>query len=179
MRSTCGILMLACALLAISTAALAVGVVLDNESQQTTLTASVAAQAQVTVPDEISFDATNVTIDTQATGLTISATSIVLDDGDALRIELKADAASFDKPEGATATWAASDISWDAPVWVGGTGAAGTLSSAAYTKIADSNANASTLSNSTVTWTLADKAIDRAGAYTLTTTWKFSSFTPD
>lgn len=158
-----------------STAALAV--MLPDESQQTTFIASVGEQAQVSVPDQIIFDVTNVTVATTAEDLAISATSIVLNEGNALRIELKADAADFADP-GSTVTWAASDVSWDAPVWTGGTGFAGTLSSLAYTKIAESEANAGTLSNDSVVWTLAPKAIDLAGDYTLTVTWKFSSFTP-
>ena len=176
MRST-RIMLLAVALLAISTAALAV--VLPDENQQTLFTASVSEQADLTVPATITFDVVDVSADTAVTGLTVSVTAIVLYDGNALRIELKADSANFDMPTGATVTWAASDVSWDAPAWTGGTGAAGTLSSAAYTKIADSNENVGELSSSAVTWTLADKAtIERAGDYDLTTTWKFSSFTP-
>lgn len=177
MRSTCRILLVACALLTIHTAALAV--VLPDESQQTTLTATVSEQANISVPNEILFDVTNVSANTDATGLAVSATTVVLNDGNALRIELKADAANFTPPSGAAVAWAASDVSWDAAAWTGGTGAAGVLSSAAYTKVADSSANASELSSSAVTWTLASKAtIDRAGDHTLTSTWKFSSFTP-
>lgn len=167
---------LACAVLAISTSVWSA--MLPSEDQSTTIIASVGEQAVISVPDEISFDAGNVSVPTTGTGLLISATSIVLDDGNALRIELKADAADFDKPGEASVTWAASDVSWDAPAWTGGTGAAGTLSSEAYTKVADSAANATELSSDAITWTLAPKAVDRAGSYTLTTTWKFSSFTP-
>jgi hypothetical protein len=154
-------------------------VALPNESQQSSIIATVMEQAQVSVPDEIVFDVTDVTQDTPISGLTVSATSVCLEAGKALRIELKADAADFTPPSVGAPTWAASDVSWTAGSWTGGTGVAGTLSAAAYNKIAESNVNASELSNSDMAFTIVAKpTIQFAGEYTVMGTWRFSSFTP-
>jgi hypothetical protein len=167
-------------LFAVSTAIYAAQVTLPDTSQTTTFTANVSEQAVVSVPASITFNVTDVSSDTQATSdATVSATTIVLADGNALKVEIKANAASFTAPTGGSVTWSASDVSWDAATWTNGTGSSGQLSSAAYTQVAVSEANASSLSTSDLTFTLAAKStVDRAGNHTLVATWKFSSFTP-
>lgn len=168
----------ACILLLLA-ASRASPVALPNETQQSSIIATVMEQAQITVPATIAFDVTDVTQDTPVSGLTVSATSVCLTDGNALRIELKADAADFTPPSVGAPTWVASDVSWTAGSWTGGAGLAGTLSALAYNKVAESNVNASQLSNSDMAFTiLARPAIQYAGQYTITGTWRFSSFTP-
>jgi len=154
-------------------------IALPNEMQQSSIIATVMEQAQITVPGTIVFNVTNVTQDTRISGLGVSATSVCLESGKALRIELKADAADFTPPSGGAPTWVASDVSWEAGSWTGGAGVAGTLSDSAYNKVAESSVNASELSNSDMAFTiLARPAIKYAGQYTVTGTWRFSSFTP-
>lgn len=160
--------------------ACAAQVTLPDTSQTTTFTANVSEQAVVSVPASITFNVTDVASPTQATSdATVTASTIVLSDGNALKVEIKANAADFTPPDGGSVTWAASDISWDAATWANGTGSAGQLSSAAFTEVAASSANASSLSTNDLTFTLAAKSsVDRAGSHTLVATWKFSSFTP-
>ena len=152
---------------------------LPVENEQTEFVATVSEQAQLTVPATIEFDVTDVAQDTVESGVGVSATGCALVEGNALRIEIQADAAAFTPATGTSETWDATDVSWDAPAWTGGTGASGSLSSAAYTKVADGNENASEVSTANLSFTLADNAaIDRAGSYTLSATWRFTSFTP-
>ena len=172
-------LALAFAMLLLTRSVCALAVALPNETQQTLFYASVMEQADLSVPDQVGFDVTDVTANTGASGVTVSATSVVLDSGNALRIELKADAANFTPPSGATVTWAASDVSWAAGAWTGGTGSSGTLANGVYHTVAESSVNASELSCSDMAFTLVQKpTVNIAGEYTLTATWKFSSFTP-
>jgi hypothetical protein len=152
---------------------------LPVENEQTEFVATVSEQADLLVPDEILFDVTDVTQDTLGGGVVVSATTCALVNGNALRIELKADAASFTPATGTSETWDAADVSWDAAAWTGGSGSAGVLSSAAYTKVADGEANAAEVSTAGLSFTLqSNSAIDRAGAYMLTASWRFTSFTP-
>jgi len=168
-----------CAVLVVAGSASAVVVTLEDTSQGTTFTATVSEQANVSVPAEVDFTVVNVSSATASAAQTVSATTVVLLNGQALRVELQAGDADFTAPAGGTITWAASNISWNAATWSNGTGATGTLSSAAYTKLADSNANAGSMSANNLVFTLAAKAtVDRAGDHTLTATWKFSSITP-
>ena len=173
------ILTVACAVLLLAGAASAVVVTLPNTTQTTTFTATVSEQANVSVPASVAFNVTNVSADTNSADQSVSATTVVLSDGKALRVEIQAGAADFTAPSGGTVTWAAGDISWDAATWTNGTGSANALSSASYTTVATSSANAASLSASDLTFTLADKnTVDRAGDHTLAATWKFSSVTP-
>lgn len=152
---------------------------LPSTTQQTSIAATVCDQCTVTVPATVSFQVDDVTQDTVEADNSITVDDIVLEDGKIVRIEIQADAASFTPPTGATVTWDAGDVSWNAASWTGGTGASGTLSSAAYTKVADSDANAAEVSTVDLDFTLADKAtVDHAGDYSLTATWKFTSLVP-
>jgi len=167
--------------LGLSAAAGATVVALPDETQSTTFTATVSEQAVVTVPTDVTFDVTDVTSTTDETG-EVSATSIVLTDGNALKIWLKGNAAAFTAPATGGTTWDVGDVSWLAGIWTNsGTGAAGTLSNADYVLVATSADNAPSTS-STITFTLAAKAAAdpaiKAGDHTLTATWKFESFTP-
>lgn len=170
-------LLVAVLILGLSAIAVATVVTLPNETQSTTFTATVAEQANVTVPATVTFNVNDVTSTTDGTGA-VSATSIVLTDGSALKISLQGDAASFTPPAAGGTTWDVGDVSWVAGDWTNGTGAIGTLSSAAYIEVATSDANAVSTS-STITFTLAAKAAADpaifAGDHTLVATWKFES----
>jgi len=170
-------LLVAILVLGASVIAGAVVVTLPDESQTTTFTATVAEQADVTVPATVTFTVNDVTTTTAGTGA-VSATSIVLADTKTLKIYLQGDAASFTPPAAGGTTWDVGDVSWAAGAWTNGTGASGTLSNVAYNEVATSAANAPSTS-STITFTLAAKATAdpavKAGDHALTATWKFES----
>lgn len=170
-------LLVAVLVLGVSVMAGAIVVTLPDTSQTTTFTATVAEQADVTVPATVTFTVNDVTSTTNGTGA-VSATSIVLADTKQLKISLQGNAASFTPPAAGGTTWDVGDVSWAAGTWTNGTGAAGTLSSAAYVVVATSAANAPS-TGSTITFTLAAKAAAdpavKAGDHTLIATWKFES----
>ena len=172
-------LLVAVLLLSLSViAGAAVVVTLDDETQSTTFTATVAQQASVTVPSGVAFSVVNVAASTDSDAQSVTVTQIVLTNLQGIKIYLKVYEATFTKPAGSV-TWAVGDISWNAATWSNGTGSAGTLSSSEYTLVATSTANPETCSTTTLVFTLAAKdTVDRAGAHTLTATWKFESFTP-
>lgn len=151
-------------------------VTLPNSANGVTLTATVADQATITVPSAIAFTVNDVTSATDATALqTVSITNVVLHDGKKVQVSLLADAANFTAPTGGSVTWAATDVSWDAPVWTGGTGTATNLTTGGSI-VATSTANATTLSTTLLKFTLAAKpTVDRAGDHTLTAKWKVES----
>jgi hypothetical protein len=153
---------------------------LPDTSQETTFSADVAEVATVTVPATVHFAVASVASPTDSAVQTVSATGILLATGKALKISLQANAADFTPPSGGTITWAATDVSWNnGSTWTGITGGAGSansLSSAAYTAVATSDVNATTLSTASLVFTLAAKGtVDRAGSHTLAATWKFES----
>jgi hypothetical protein len=153
-------------------------VALPDFSQSSTLTATVSEQATVSAPATVAWTVNAIGSSSASASKSVSASSVVLADGKKLRIEIKADAASFTAPTGGSVTWAASDVSWNAPSWTNGTGATGSLSSSDYTTVVDmTSANSTSVSTTALVFTLAAKAtVDRAGDHTLAGTWKFSSF---
>jgi hypothetical protein len=180
MRRLTSVLTLGAALLLLgSTAVVAVVVPLPDTSQTTVLAASVGTQADVTVPSGVSFSVLDAVHSTDSTNQTVTATSLVLHTGHYLRISLQANAASFTMPVGGTGTWAATDVSWNAPAWTGGTGAIGTLSNTSYNVVANSTVNAAALTTTALKFTLAgNSAVERSGDYTLLCTWKFECMPP-
>ena len=167
-------LLVAVLVLGISIMAGAFVVNLPDTSQTTLFRAIVAEQADVTVPATVTFIVNDVTTTTAGTGAVI-VTSIVLFDGNALRISLQGNAAAFTPPAALGTTWGVGDVSWAAGDWTNGTGAAGTLDNTVYNVVVSSDANAPS-TGSTITFTLAAKAtVDRAGNHDLTATWKFES----
>jgi hypothetical protein len=165
--------------LALSGAGYAAVVTLPDESQTTTFTANVSEQANVTVPANVSWTVDSIASPTASAAQTVSATAVVLDDGSKLRIEIAPDATDFTPPANGTVTWASSAISW-VGTWTNGTANDATMSATAntYVKVVDMTAaNAASVSSADLVFTLAAKAgVDRAGAHTLSATWKFSSF---
>ena len=170
-----------CLVLMLAGAASAVVVTLSNETQTTLFTATVTEQANVTVPAAVGWTVNNVSASTASAGQSVSATVIVLTDGNKLRIEIAPDAADFTPAAGGSTptTWASEDVSW-VGTWTNGTANNAAMSNTlgTYVAVADMTAaNAASLSSANLVFTLAAKAaVDRAGAHTLAATWKFSSF---
>ena len=178
MRKTIWLVAVAIGLLLTASLANATVVTLPNETQSTTFTATASEQADVTVPATVTFAVTDVSSATQSTE-SVSATSIVLTNGNALKISLQASAADFTAATGGTNTWEDGNVSWNAATWTNGTGTSGTLINTSYTQVAYTSANAASTSTSNLIFTLAaDATVDRAGDHTLASTWKFESYTP-
>jgi len=152
-------------------------ITVPDTSQTTTLTATVADQARVTVPAGVSFTVNDIASSTASGATSISVSNIVLASATKqLRISLQANAAAFTPPVVASPTWSATDVSWNAAAWTNATGAAGTLSSAAYTVVATCTADATSCSTGGLTFTLAaNGAVTRSGNHTLVVRWKFES----
>ncbi len=176
MRRALSILAPAAALVLASSVAFGVAVVLPDETQQTTINATVSEQANVVVPATVAIAVTDVSSATASGNESVSVTAIVLLEAQALRISLQANAADFTVPAGGTVTWEAGDVTWNAATWTNGTGSAGTLSNAAYVQVAQSDPNAPSTVTSDLVFTLGAKpTVDRAGVHSLLCTWKFES----
>ena len=180
MRRLTSVLTLGVALMLLGSAAVvAVVVPLPDTSQTTTLTAMVVPQADVSVPSGVLFNVISIANSTDSTNQSVSATSLLMDAEEVLKIWLQANAANFTKPVGGAVTWAASNVSWNAPAWAGGTGSIGTLSNTSYNVVATSTLNAAALTTTALKFTLAAKpTVDRAGDHTLVCTWKFDCVVP-
>lgn len=164
-------------LLSASAAAAQTTVVLPDTSRTTTLTANVSEQARVTVPAGITFNVTNVTVNTAASAASVTVDSIVLATATKqLKISLQGNAASFTPPVVGATTWAVGDVTWNAATWTNATGSSGTLSNSAYNTVATCTADAADCSTTGLVLTLGAKStVKRAGNHTLTVTWKFES----
>ncbi len=160
-------------------------VTLPNTGQGSTFTATVSEQANVSVSAAIAFAVDDVTSTTDNTAdASVSATVIVLTNGNALKIELTGNAETFAPPAAGGTTWDVEDVSWDTATWSNGTGNAASLSATGgtYIEVAHSDANAASCASTDLTFTLAAKSAAspavKSGAHTLAATWKFSSYTP-
>lgn len=152
-------------------------VTLPDESQSTTMTASVSEQARVNVPGSATFNVTDISSSTAASAVSVTIDNVVLETGTKqLKVSLQADAASFTPPIALATTWAAGDVSWNAASWTSATGASGTLSDAAFTEVATCAADTAGCSTTGLTFTLApNTSVKRSGNHTLAVTWKFES----
>lgn len=150
---------------------------LPDQSQTTTLTASVAEQARVTVPASVSFSVTNVAASTSAAAASMTVQNIVLASGTKqLQVSVKANAANFTPPSVGATTWSASDVSWGSNAWTNATAAAGTLSDSSFNTVATCDAGASACSTAGLTFSLGAKSsVTRSGNHTLVVTWRFES----
>ena len=156
---------------------------LPDSSQSTTMTATVAEQARVTVPAAGSFNVTDVASSSATGNLTVTVQNIVLSSATKqLTISVKANTASFTPPVAGAATWSAGDLTWNTGpgggpnAWQNAVGSGGTLSNAAYTAIATCNADATTCSSTGFKFNLAARgSVKRAGTHTLVVSWKFES----
>jgi len=152
-------------------------VTLPDTSQTTLFTATVSEQARVIVPASVSFSVTNVANTTAASSASVTIDRIVLATATKqLKVSVQAAAAAFTPPVVGATTWAAGDISWNAATWTRATGAAGTLSSSAFTQIATCDANAADCSTTGLVFTLGAKpTVVRSGNHTIVVTWKVES----
>ncbi len=177
------ILSLSIVSLAIATAAGAAGELLtplpQDATQLTTLTATVAEQATVTVPTDIAFAVSDITADTASTtGTSVTVTDIVLDSGNKLQILVSSAATSF-TGIGTGTTFTASDVRWSgAAVW--STGGAATASgtgglTSTPKEIATCTGVAACNTSDAIFSLKGDSAVTLAGAQTLTMTWRFAS----
>ena len=150
---------------------------MPDTTQSTMFTASVAEQVTITVPAAVSFTVSNIGADTVATDASVTAANIVMSGtGKSLKISLKADAADFTPPVALSTTYAAADVSWNAPSWTNGTGASGTLSSAGFNEVVTCNADSTGCSTAALKFTLqSHPGVQYAGSHTLTATWKVES----
>ena len=152
-------------------------VTLPDETQSTTMTASVSEQARVNVPGSATFNVTDIASNTVASAVSVTINNVVLETASKqLKISLQADAASFTPPVALATTWDAGDVSWNAATWTSATGAAGTLSESAFTEVATCAADTAGCSTTGLTFTLApNTGVKRSGNHTLAVTWKFES----
>ena len=134
----------------------------------------------MTIPTSVSFFVTDVSLSTTGTPnpSTASFTDAVLTSGNALRMSIQADATNFTRPVEAGGSIPATNLSWTISGATNGQGFAGTLSATGYTKVYESNPDA-TSGSVNLTWSLAAPgATVRAGAHTLIATWKLESVVP-
>ncbi len=152
-------------------------VALPDTSQTTTVSVNVSEQARVIVPTGITFNVTNIGASTSANPASVTVDRIVLATATKqLKLSLQANSASFTPPVGGATTWAATDLSWNAPSWTNATGSTSTLSSTSYNAVATCNADATSCSTPGLVFTLApNTAVQRSGTHTLVVTWKFES----
>jgi len=167
-----------CAVLSLAVTRVAsaqVTVTLPDTSQTTTLTATVAEQARVTVPSTVTFTVNNVTSSTTGSAAAVTITNIVLSTAtDKLKISVQANAASFTPPVVGATTWSASDVTWTGGSWTTATPASGTLSNSSFNEVARCDANVTSCNSTDVHFTLGAKSsVSRAGNHTLVISWKF------
>ena len=156
------------------TASAQVTVGLPDNSQTTTLTATVAEQARVTFPAGVSFTVADVASATASANASVNVSNIVLATATKqLRISLQANAAAFTAPVSGATTWAASAVTWGAGTWTNATAAAGTLSNSAYNEVATCAANAASCNTSALVFSLGAKStVQRSGNHTLVVRWR-------
>ena len=150
---------------------------LPDTSQTTTLTATVSEQARIQVPSGINFAVSDVSAATNATAANVTVTNIALATATKqLKISVQANAAAFTPPVGATGTWNAGDVTWNAATWTNATGSSGTLSNSSFGAVATCSPDVASCSTTGLTFTLgANSAVKRSGNHTLVMTWKFES----
>ena len=99
MRNTIWLVAVVMALLVSASVASATVVALPNTAQGSTLTANVSDQADVAASSAIAFAVSDVTGSTaNTTDATITVSAMVLVNGNALKVEIQADAETFNPP---------------------------------------------------------------------------------
>jgi hypothetical protein len=165
------------ALLTATAAGAATTIPLPDESQTTTLDADVTEQAQVTVPATITFNVTDIALDTSSAAASpVTITNIVLDTATKqLKLSVKGSGASF---SGSATPYNAADVRWTGGSWTNGTGAAsgaGGLTTS-YKEVATCDADVASCSTTDAVFTLkSNTSITQSGNQSLTMTWKFES----
>ena len=152
-------------------------VMLPDESQTSTLTATVSEQCTITVPATITFTVNDISSQTTADDASLSISNIVLATATKqLKLSVQGDAAAFTPPVALATTWAVGEVTWTAGTWTNGTGSTGTLSNSSYNTVATATADAATLSTTAVPFKLAAKTtVQRSGDHTLGIHWKVES----
>jgi hypothetical protein len=141
--------------------------------------ADAADTVRITIPASVTFTVNNISASTTGTpaSFTVSFDTAKLKHTDALRISVKANAADFTPPSGATKI-PASNVTWTTGSAVGGTGSSGTLSFSQYSQVYQSNVDPSSGSVQ-ITWRLTGAPAGiRSGSHTLSLTWKLEAVTP-
>jgi len=133
--------------------------------------------ATVTIPAGVSFSVQDVSRSVTGTPgpFRVTFNSVLnLSKSEKIVISVKADSANFTGP--GTTMIPASKVSWTAVVVGGGNATAGTLSSAAYSQVYQSNANVKS-GEVDLTWSLASIAAAglRSGTHTLTVRWRLEA----
>jgi hypothetical protein len=149
---------------------------LPDTSQTSSMQATVSEQAQVTVPADITFAVTNITITTAATAAAVTITNIALATSTKqLEILIDTSAADFTPPTGG-GTIAATAVTWNASTGTAWTGASGTLANGTFNQVATCTAGVAACSTTGLVFTRAAvPTIQISGLYTLTVNWKFES----
>jgi hypothetical protein len=133
-----------------------------------------AQTVTVSVPASVTFNVTNVGVDTAGSPAPTRVTFSGLLALNTLRISIKADAAAFTPPSPSSGI-PASNVRWTTSNSSGGTGSNGSVSSAVWTQLFQS-ALLATSGGVDVTWTLgAPGGGIRAGNHTLTIRYKFEA----
>ena len=147
---------------------------LPDTSQTSTITATVAEQARVTVPTGITFTVADTATATTSPSVAVSLANIVMATASKqLRVSLQADASDFTPPASGAATWAASQVSWNAASWTSASGSSGTLSASSYNAVATCTADSGSCSTSGLVFTLAPNTnVRRAGSHSLVVRWR-------
>jgi hypothetical protein len=163
-------------LLMAGAAAAATTVALPDESQTTTLQATISEQGQVSVPPAITFNVADVSVDTAsaaATAVTVSGIALATATKQ-LRLSVKAAGATF---TGSSTPFNASDIHWTGGSWTNGTGAAsGGGLSTSYQEVGTCDANVASCGTADAVFSLkANTSVRHSGSQSLTMTWKFES----
>jgi hypothetical protein len=155
-----------------------VTVSLPDTSQTTTMTAVVSEQARVVVPPAVMFTVSDVSVNTPAAATSVSVSQIVLASASKqLRVSVRASSAAFTPPQVGAASWAASDVSWNAATWTNATGASGALDAVSYSNVATCDPDSAACSTTGLVFTLAaNPAVQLSGNHTLPVVWKFESF---
>ena len=115
---------------------------------------------------------------TNSPTVTVNIDNIVLANATRrLRVLVRSVAANFTPPFVGDATWATSDVSWNAAIWQNGTGYAGVLNNAVFVRIAETAANVPNTLSTNLVFTLAGRVtVRRAGNHTLNMTWRVEAF---
>lgn len=159
-----------------SAASAQIPVTLPGGGLTTTLTAVVSDQANVSVPDAVTFFVDDATISTDALAAQLRVENIVVpSETTTLRILAKASAPTFAPPRPGATTWSASDVTWKTSAWTSATSAAGQLTHDSFTSIATCSEGAPSCGTSSLVFTLAPKKSVASGEHQLLLIWKIES----
>ena len=164
----------------ISARSVAAGVVLAGMAGWAALMASAGAQetVSITIPPGISFPVSDVSRSTggQPDQVRVSFSNANIDPASALRVSVRADAAGFTPPSGASIP--ASNVSWTTLGAGGGIGWSGVLASSSYALVFQGDPS-TTAGHVDLAWSLAAPGSGiRAGIHQLTIRWKLEVVTP-